>query len=225
MIPDPKENIWEHSEELKALCRRRASGTEPEMDSAAQCAEMLSALGLSRGAPLLDGGCGAGHFIHSLKKRGLELDYYGLDYSPSYIQIGKEAFAELSFGPERLILESLEDLSGREFAAAVLIKVLSFNYDYRSILCRLDAAGAEAVVIRDNFGPETRRLRETDGYLDPGWNHLEGWWNRGGRGEMEEFLGDLGWSAEWIEDRRTKGEPELVVGKPYTWGFLLAKKR
>lgn len=225
MIPDPALNIWEHSEGLKGLCLRRALGEAEEMDSAAQAAEILASLGLTPGTPLIDGGCAAGHFIHSLKKRALELDYHGLDYSPSYIEIGKRAFSGLSLDPSRLFLESLDDLAGGDFAVAVLINAMSFNPDFRRILNRLMENGARTILVRDNFGATTRVVWETDGFLDPGFNHLKGYWSRWGRSEVEEFLGDMGYDARWIEDRRSRGQVELVVGKPYTWGFLLAERR
>jgi hypothetical protein len=224
VIPDPELNIWEHSRALLELTRGRALGLAPEMDASAQAAEILSSIDFAAGTPCLDGGCAAGHFIWSLKKRKIELDYRGLDYSPSHISLGKEIFASLKFDPERLILESLDDLKGGDFPIAVLINVLSFNPDYRRILGRLIENGAETIVLRDNFGSATRVRWETDGYLDPGYNHLKGYWNRWGKGEMEEFLGDLGFKALWMEDRRTRGEVEMVVGKPYTWGFCLARR-
>ncbi|MDR2405538.1 MAG: class I SAM-dependent methyltransferase, partial [Deltaproteobacteria bacterium] len=168
MIPDPKLNIWEHSEGLKDLCRKRARNALPEMDSAAQAADILKTLNITPKTPILDGGCGAGHFIHSLAKRELDLDYHGLDYSPSYIEIGKEAFTELSLDPERLFVESLDDLSGIEYGVAVLINVMSFNPDFRRILGRVVETGAKTILVRDNFGQDTAILWDIDGYLDVG---------------------------------------------------------
>jgi hypothetical protein len=224
MIPDPKLNIWEHSNSLKELCLKRARNIVEEMDSAAQAAQIIYSLNLSPHTPILDGGCGAGHFIHSLIKRGLDLDYHGLDYSPSYIEIGKMAFSELSFDPERLFLESLDDLYGHDFNVALIINVMSFNPDFRRILGRLVENGAETIIVRDNFGEKTVIRWDIDGFLDEGFNHLKAYWNLWGRNEVETFLNDLGYRVSFLEDKRTKGEVELVVGKPYTWEFLLAQK-
>jgi hypothetical protein len=225
VIPDTKLNIWEHSKGLLELCRRRAMAEVPEMDSAAQGAGILSSLGLAQGTPLLDGGCAAGHFIHSLIKRDLRFDYHGIDHSPSFIEAGKEAFARLSLDPARLELGSLDDLAGVGYEVAVLINVLSFNPDFRRILGRVIESGAKVIVCRDNFGDKTEILWDVDGFLDPGFNHLKGYWNRWGRVEVEGYLGELGFDVGWIEDNRTKGKVEMVVGKPYTWGFFLARKR
>jgi SAM-dependent methyltransferase len=225
VIPSTSFNIWEHSEGLLKLCRERALGKAPEMDSAAQAAGILSSLELPKGALVLDGGCASGHFIHSMERRGLGLGYLGVDYSPSFIEAGRGIFESLSLDPESLALESLDEISGLDIQAAVLLNTLSFNPDCRRILDRIIENGAEALVVRDNFGPETEIRWERDGFLDEGFNHLKGYWNRWGRAEVESFLDSLGFDSMWIEDGRTKGLPEMVVGKPYTWGFLLARKR
>jgi SAM-dependent methyltransferase len=197
----------------------------PEMDAARQAAEILASLGPARGARLLDAGCGAGHFIHSLMKRGLDYSYFGVDFSPSMIAIGKEAFRDLGLDPARLLLESLDDLTGYAFDVAVVLNALSFNADFRRPLSRISDAGARTLLLRDNFGPRTVIRWERDGFLDPGHNHLKGYWNEWGEGEVEGFLRQEGFdSVIWIEDRRTGGRAEMVVEKPYHWRFLLARK-
>ncbi|MDR2612758.1 MAG: class I SAM-dependent methyltransferase [Deltaproteobacteria bacterium] len=224
MIPDPDLNIWEHSSVLAGLLRRRARDLGPEMDCAAQAAEILGSLGLPPGSGLVDMGCGAGHFIHSLRRRGIPLDYRGLDSSATAISIGREAYRELSLCPDRLILASMEDFRGTGADSALFMNVLSFCPDFRRPLDRAAACGARVILVRDNFGPETVVTWGEDGYLDEGWNHLKGYWNRWSCREMEGFLGSLGFACEFIEDRRTGGRPEPVVDRPYYWRFLLARR-
>jgi SAM-dependent methyltransferase len=198
-------------------------GLEPEMDAALQAAQILKELDLSPTTTLLDGGCGAGHFIHSLQKRGLNFKYLGVDYSPTIIQIGKKAYQNLGLDPSCLILESLDDLHDFQFEVAILLNTLSFNPDFRRPINRLVECGAKTLLIRDNFGDTTRIVWEVDGHLDPGANHLKGYWNTWSRQEMEDFLRLLGFQKiSWIQDQRTLGQTELVVGKPYHWEFLLA---
>jgi SAM-dependent methyltransferase len=224
MIPDSELNIWDHSRALEALLERRASDLEPEMDCAAQAAEIIGSLGFPKGSRILDLGCGAGHFIHSLKKRGLDYDYRGLDSSRVAIAAGKRGFKSIGLDPGLLTLGSIEDLRGARADLALFMNVLSFNPDYRRPLDRAAACGARALLIRDNFGPKTEMLYDLDGYLDEGWNSLKGYWNRWAVSEMRSFLESLGYSSRFISDRRTEGRPEPVVGKPYTWGFLLATR-
>jgi SAM-dependent methyltransferase len=225
VIPDPELNIWEHSGGLAELLKRRALDLEPEMDCAAQAAEILGALDPAPGSRLLDLGCGAGHFLHSLRRRGIPLGYLGLDSSPTAVNIGREAFRELSLDPEMIRLASVEDLRGESADFALFMNVLSFCPDFRRPLDRAAACGARRILVRDSFGPETVMRWEEDGFLDPGWNHLKGYWNTWSRSEMRGFLEGLGFDSEFVTDRRTLGVVELVVGKPYHWEFLLASRR
>jgi SAM-dependent methyltransferase len=225
MIPDPELSIWDHSKGLEGLLKRRALDLEPEMDCAAQAAEILGSLGLPPGSRLLDLGCGAGHFLHSLRRRGIDLDYRGLDSSPAAVSVGKAAYSALGLDPGMLELASMDDLHGTSAEAALFMNVLSFCPDFRRPVDRAAACGARFILIRDNFGRETEMSWDVDGFLDSGWNHLKGYWNRWSSEEMEGFLAGLGYGCEFIEDRRTGGRPELVVGRPYTWRFLLARLR
>jgi SAM-dependent methyltransferase len=210
---------------LKKLCEARAFGREPEMDAAGQAADIVKDLNLPPKSVILDVGCGAGHFIHSLARRGLDLDYRGLDHSPSYVEIGKKAYAELGLDPERLFRESVDDLEGFRADLVLFVNVLSFNPDFRRPLFRASETGAAYLVIRDNFSDKTTVRWEPDGFLDEGKNHLMGYWNEWSRTEMTDFLSSLGYSGfTFVTDRRTGGLPETVVGKPYRWEFLLAER-
>jgi SAM-dependent methyltransferase len=218
-------NIWEHSQGLRELCERRALDLAPEMDSARQAAEIIKGLNLAKGTRLLDAGCGAGHFIHSLIRRGIDLEYYGLDYSPSFIRIGKEAYKKKGLDPSRLFCESMDELSGFPMDMALFLNVLSFNPDFRRPLYRAMENGAGRILARDNFGEKTIIRWEPDGRLDEGHNHLMGYWNEWSREEARDFFKSMGWrTVKFIKDERTGGETELVVGKPYHWEFLLAEK-
>jgi SAM-dependent methyltransferase len=173
---------------------------------------------------LLDVGCGGGHFYLSLKRLGLEVDYHGLDYSPSIVRIAKSAFKKLALDPSKIILADVCDLKDFQCELVVMINTLSFNADFRRPLDRLIETGAEAIVIRDFFGRKTVVRWETDGFLDPGFNHLKGYWNEWSRTEVTGFLSASGYQTTFVVDSRTKGKPELVVNKPYRWSWLVAHK-
>jgi hypothetical protein len=123
---------------------------------------------------------------------------------------------------ERLISGRLEDLVGREFEAAALVNTLTFCADFREPLERLAETGLQALVVRDNFGDRTIIRWETDGWLDPGWNHLKGYWNQWSGAEVTAFLEERGFTVTPVEDLRTRGRAEMVVGKPYFWSWLTA---
>lgn len=226
MIPDPELNIWEHSAIASELYRRRARGEAEEMDASAQAAELLTPFIQQSPAPprLLDAGCGSGYLWHSFQRRALDVEYHGLDYSPGLIDIGREELGRLGLPPERLHVGRIEDLRGRSFDLVTLINTLSFGPDFRQPLDRLAETGAGVILIRDNFGPETVVRWEIDGYLDPGYNHLKAYWNCWGRVEVTDFLKAYGYSVSEIVDRRTGGQTEMVVDKPYHWSWLLARR-
>jgi len=226
MIPNPEENIWEHSQNVRELYSIRAHSLE-EMDSSAQCAEILAPFLQAAPAPLrlLDAGCGSGYLWQSFRKRGLELEYYGLDYSPGLIEIGRRILPEYGLPPERLKCGRIEDLCGQRYDLAALLNTLTFCPDFREPLDRLLGTGISVLLIRDNFGPETVIRWEEDGFLDPGYNHLKAYWNRWNVWEVIHFLGEYGFRVEALEDKRCRGQKELVVGKPYYWSWLLASKK
>jgi SAM-dependent methyltransferase len=194
------------------------------MDSAAQGAELLASFVGSNRPRLLDVGCGGGHFYHSLARRGLAVDYFGLDSSPKVVAQARRAFAELGLDPTRILLGAVEDLRDEKFELAAFINVLSFRPDYREPVDRVLDCGVKALVVRDNFGPKTEIRWETDGFLDDGYNHLKGYWNRWSTEEFQDFLATRGFWAQTEEDRRTRGQMELVVGKPYYWSWLVAQR-
>lgn len=224
MIPDPELNIWEHSAIAADLYRRRARGEAQEMDASAQAVELLAPFIHKAQSPprLLDAGCGSGYLWHSFRQRDLTVEYYGLDYSPSLIAMGREELEPQGLPPERLQTGRIEDLRSQSFDLVTLINTLSFGPDFREPLYRLAETGARVILIRDNFGPETVVRWEIDGYLDPDYNHLKAYWNRWSTAEVTAFLAECGYKATEIADRRTGGQVEMVVDKPYYWSWLMA---
>ena len=222
-IPNPSFNIWEHSQTVRELYAKRADG-HGEMDSAAQAVEILApfihALGPS--PRLLDAGCGSGYLWHSFKKRHLSLQYHGLDYSPSLIEIGQKILPNHGLPPSHLKCGTIEDLQGESFDLVLAINTLSFCPDFRQPLDRLASTKPQVILIRDNFGPKTIIRWEEDGYLDCGYNHLKAYWNQWSFSEVSTFLAEYGYHTTPIIDRRTGGKEELVVGKSYFWSWLLA---
>lgn len=225
MIPDPADNIWEHSQNVRELYRRRAHGHD-EMDASAQGAEIAAPFIQRYSAPpqLLDAGCGGGYLWHSFKRRGLAVDYFGLDYSPTLIDIGREVLPQYGLPAERLVCGAIEDVHDQAYDLVMLLNTLTFCPDYREPLDRLLNTGPKVLVIRDNFGAETIRRWEIDGYLDGGYNHLKAYWNQWSTDEVSEFISAYGYEVRPIADQRTNGRVEMVVDKPYYWSWLLAVK-
>ncbi len=76
---------------------RRAIGEAPEMECAKSTCALVSRV-YSAGMRVVDVGCGAGHYLRSLRSRVDEqIDYLGVDANPHYIELAQRAFPE----PER----------------------------------------------------------------------------------------------------------------------------
>ena len=125
-------NIWQHSADTFELYRRRARDEAEEMTCAAQAAELIAEVARP-GESLLDAGCGTGYFFHSLRRRGIALEYHGIDATAPFIALG--------------------------------------------------------------------------------------------RSELAAFIERYGFTAREVADRRSGGQPEMVIGHPHHWTFLVATRR
>jgi len=73
---------------------RRAIGEAPEMECAKSTCALLSRV-YAPGMRVVDVGCGAGHYLRSLRTRVDEqIDYVGVDANPHYIELARAAFPE-----------------------------------------------------------------------------------------------------------------------------------
>ena len=89
-------NIWQHSADTFELYRRRARDEAEEMTCAAQAAELIAELARP-GESLLDAGCGTGYFFHSLRRRGIALEYHGIDATAPFIALGRASLQLSAF--------------------------------------------------------------------------------------------------------------------------------
>jgi len=215
-------NIWQHSATVLELYRLRARDEAEEMTCAAQAAELLAGI-VNPGDTLLDAGCGTGYFFHSLRRRGLGLDYHGIDATAAFIDVGRRELAPFGLSPERLSILRIEDFQGA--ADHVLcMNVLSNLDNFHRPLERLLKAARKSVVLRESVkeGPTYRYVR--DKFLDPGVD-LSVHVNAYDRSEILEFITHYGFAAREVEDRRSAGKPEMVIGHPHFWTFLVATRR
>jgi SAM-dependent methyltransferase len=86
-------NYWKGAKYYQEELRRRALGELPEMESAKCVAEYVAAV-FQPGDNLLDAGCGAGHYLLSLRKalRG-DFAYTGIDLTAQHIADARAVFA------------------------------------------------------------------------------------------------------------------------------------
>lgn len=214
-------NIWEHSPTVLDLYTRRAYGEAEEMTCAAQAAELLKPMALP-GQTLLDVGCGTGYFLHSLQSRNIPLEYFGIDATARFIDIGRSALARFGLPPERLQAGRIEDMDGR--ADHVLcMNVLSNIDNFHRPLERLLKMARKTVILRESVkdGAEYRYVE--DRYLESP-DVLNVHVNAYDRKELTAFIRSYGYSVSEIADLRTGGAPEMVIDYPHYWTFFVATR-
>ncbi len=214
-------SIWEHSRHVLELYTKRCRLEVEEMTCAAQAAELLAGR-VRPGEDLLDVGCGSGYFYHSLKKRGIPAEYYGIDASRSLIEIGREALPAHGLDPDRLRVIRIEDLDG-EVDHIVCMNVLSNLDNYPRPLERMLSCARRTVILRESLAEVADYRYVVDEYLDPGVR-LRVHVNVYPLEEVIAFIQSFGFSAQLLEDRRTGGTPEMVIGYPHHWKFLVATR-
>jgi SAM-dependent methyltransferase len=214
-------NIWSHSRHIRELYRARARDAVEEMTCAAQAAEILATLSRP-GERLFDAGCGSGWFYHSLRRRRLELEYWGMDRTAALIAIGREELPAFGLPPERLLAGWVEYASGS--ADHVLCMNVLTNLDnWHRPLERLTAIARRSLVLRESLQDTAAYAWVPDRFLDPGVA-LSVHVNTYSRAALTQFLTERGFQVRMIEDRRTGGQPELVIGYPHYWTFLVAER-
>lgn len=211
-------NIWEHSATVRELYARRCALEAEEMTCHAQAAELL-APHVAPGDTLLDAGCGGGYFFHSLRRRGIAVDYYGIDATECLIDIGRQHLPRHGLPAERLQVLRIEDLDA-EVDHVVCINVLTNIDNFHRPLERLLNAAHKTVILRESALESASYAYVHDRFLDPGVNlavHV----NTYAIGELVAFAQSRGFATTVVEDERTRGGAELVIGYPHYWKFFV----
>lgn len=213
--------IWEHSATVKELYARRCRQEEPEMTCAAQAVELL-APHVSPGDTLLDVGCGSGYFFHSVRKRGIPVEYFGIDAAPALIDIGRKYLPEYGLPPERLQVMRIEDLDGK-VDHVVCINVLSNLDNYHRPLERLLRCARKTAIVRESCKAQAKYAYVSDKYLDAGCD-LKVYVNAYPLSEFKAFIESYGFRVTQLEDQYTGGRPQTVIDHPHWWTFFLAER-
>ena len=213
--------VWEHSAALRDLYAARAAGEADEMTCAAQAAELLEPR-VRPGETVLDAGCGSGHLWHSLRARGIPAEYHGIDASRTLIGIGRAELPAHGLPAERLRVLRIEDPDG-EADHVVCMNVISNLDNYHRPLERLLQIARRTLVLRESLGEGSRYRYVVDEHLDGG-ARLKVHVNRYDLTEVTDLIASHGFTPRVVVDRRTGGEPEMVIGHPHWWTFVVAER-
>lgn len=220
---NPLWNPWANDRKLLETYRARARGEKEEMTCAAQAAEILSTLATS-GETLLDAGCGAGYYYWSFYKRGLGLEYNGLDYTPEMIEAARaELCPRARLSPDAFSLGAIENLD-REFDNVVCFNVLTNSPHYALPLERLLACTRKRLLLRENLADALNVSFTPDPYLDEDKRHIRVYHNAYPLDEVMRFIKDAGFRVTRVRDQRSNDGTEMVVDIPHTWRILVAER-
>ncbi|QCO19898.1 class I SAM-dependent methyltransferase (plasmid) [Azospirillum brasilense] len=214
-----RNSIWEHSATVRDLYARRCRQEAEEMTCAAQAVRLLAPYA-APGDTVLDVGCGSGYFFHSLVRAGIRADYVGIDASPGLIAIGRQEMPAFGLPAERLRVLRIDDLDG-EADHVVCMNVLSNIDNYHRPLERLLKVGRKTLILRESLADRASCLYVRDNYLDDGVD-LRVHVNTYDKAEVLAFIRAAGWSPTVVEDERTNGKPEMIIGYPHHWTFIVA---
>ncbi|MEO8548961.1 MAG: class I SAM-dependent methyltransferase [Kofleriaceae bacterium] len=209
---------WANDRNTLDLYRRRCRGEAEEMTCAAQAADVLGER-IRPGETLLDAGCGGGYYLHSFRKRGIDVDYHGLDYTAEMIALARAEMA----APDRFALGAIEDLE-TEYDTVLCFNVLTNSPHYALPLERMLHAARRRILIREAMGDELVVRYTPDPYLDEGKRHLRVYHNQYPIAEVTAFMQTHGFKVTRLPDRRSNDGTELVVDIPHQWRILLGER-
>jgi SAM-dependent methyltransferase len=152
--------VWDKNDSYGELLYRRAVGELPEMESSKATAKQMKGI-VRAGDCVLDVGCGAGHYLRSLRrviKRSF--DYTGADATANYIKLARKAWAQ-----DQHAHFSVEDAFKLSFADQSFDLVMSCNLflhlpSIRQPLAELVRVARRAVIIRTLVGERSFRIKE-----------------------------------------------------------------
>lgn len=221
IVDADERNIWSHSQHMRDLYRSRAQDEATEMDCAAQAIDLLAPY-LSDGDSVLDVGAGTGWLFHSFRRRKVNVDYWAIDMTEPFVQIGRDELSLYGLESSHFIHGLVEDLRG-QVDHVICLNVLSNMPNWHLPLERMSQIASKTIILRESISDYASTMLVRDRFLDPP-SELMVHVNTYSRTEVVAFLGDRGFSVRMEEDKRTKGVPEMVIGYPHHWTFLVAEK-
>lgn len=217
----PKFNIWEHSSTVRDLYALRSRDMAEEMTCHAQTAALL-APHVKSGDTLLDAGCGSGYFYHSLRKRSIPVEYFGIDATTCFIDLGQQHLPAFGLPAGNLRTLRIEDLDATVDHVAC-INVLSNIDNYHRPLERLLLAARKTVIVRESCSDTASYSYVRDRFLDAGVA-LNVHVNTYATAEFTAFIQSYGYDVQMVKDERTGDAAEMVIGYPHYWKFFVCTR-
>lgn len=150
------------ADEYGELFFQRATGAMDEMESSKAAARRMSEL-MRDGDTVADVGCGAGHYLVSLKKTiAHDYRYIGIDATANYVELARKAFAgddKVEFRQGDIFKLPLEDQS---VDVAMCNNVLLHLPSVETPLAELVRIARRTVLVRTLIGDTSFAIRHVD---------------------------------------------------------------
>lgn len=100
------QNVWDKDKKYREYFYKMAVGEMPNMFSADAAAGLVKKI-YKKSQALLDVGCGTGHYLRSLREKvDKNINYTGVDFSPSYIKLAQKAYKDSA----KFVVGSIQNL-------------------------------------------------------------------------------------------------------------------
>jgi ubiquinone/menaquinone biosynthesis C-methylase UbiE len=152
--------VWPSMSDYGTLLYRRAIGELPEMESARTAALRMREY-VRAGDRILDVGCGAGHYLRSLRRAiDVPFTYLGIDATPGYVDLARRAWS----GDEQASFQQ-GDVFALPFADGEFDLVMSCNLllhlpSIQRPLAELVRVARRTVLVRTLVGDRSFRILE-----------------------------------------------------------------
>lgn len=180
---------------------RRATGNLPEMESSKVAVMRLKAIAKPNDH-VLDVGCGAGHYLKSLKRAlPVKFQYTGVDATPRYIELARQAFSDADN-----VRFEIGDVYQLPFEATSHDLVMSNNVllhlpSIQKPLQELCRVARRYVLIRTLVGDRSFRIQEVHGpeemYDEAGEPHAFNYFNIYSEAYLESLLAQIPRVQSW----------------------------
>jgi ubiquinone/menaquinone biosynthesis C-methylase UbiE len=159
MMLKDKWRIWDQYKQYGEVLFKRATGQSEEMESSKSLCKILQPH-YRPGLKVLDVGCGAGHYLRSLRNRiDADIDYTGVDATRSYVELANKAFG----GTAKFMVGDIFNLP---FADASFDIVMCNNVILHlppppiRPLSELIRVSRQTTIVRTLFGKQTYVIKE-----------------------------------------------------------------
>ncbi len=177
---------WCKDQRYGDLMRRRALGEELEMESAKQLVRLMKDI-YQPGMVILDVGCGAGHFIRTLKQLDGNLRYCGLDITQPYLGIAQQVWS--STPPCEFVCGNAFELPIKSDSCDIVtcVTVLQNLPEYHTPVRELFRVSREVMIIRLLLSDFTHIIKRYEGH-----NSEFVYYNIWSTEELTDYVYDLG---------------------------------